>query len=357
MLLYTDGFDLDDYLSRWTVPAGSNGGNTAHVAPTADGRFGSRGLAFSANTANQLARAIPNTTTITVGCAFKSATWSPSFYLPIVTLWGDSGATEHLYIGFLSDGRIGVKRGQWNGTHLGDSGAGVFALNTWYFVEVTAVIADGTGGSVQVKIGTGDTTTTVVNLTGIDTRNGGTVAGVDSVRIGSQAIFVAGTMTYDDLYILDAADGTASQGAPLNAPLGPCKIKTLLPSGAGSETDFVPTGSSSNFENVNDSPLVESTYNAGSAVGDRDLYALPDPALASATVHAVVANLHALRDNTGAISLKAAVKSGGSLGYGSPVALGTTRAHVQSVIGKDPSTSAPFTAAALDAMEIGAEVA
>lgn len=353
MILATDGFEMKDIEDRWVAGFGSWVG-TANLSGA--GRYGSDVCVYQSFLSTvYYHRMFGEKSTVIVGFALKmSASNNSGFDLPICALWGDTRSTQHLYIGVQnSTNKVTIRRGNWTGTVLATSASVTIPNNEWCYVEVKAVLHDSTG-SVEVRVNE----EVAVTFSG-DTRNGGTNATFSSLMIGSQANFGSSiVMSWDDLYICDTADGTATQGAPFDDYLGDVRVRTLLPNGAGSSTQFTPTGSSSNYENVNDVPPVTTTWNASGTSGHRDTYALPNPSIPGAeTVLAVVLNSTALRDNTGSISVKNAVKSGATVGYGASNALTTTRTHYMDVKAKDPNTSATWSSAAIDAMELGAEVA
>ena len=351
-LLFTDGFDTQDFAEKWVSGTGTWSG--ANLQGT--NRFGSGYSVYqSAATTVYYHRGFGEKSTVITGFAFKQSVSNTSgFSLPICALWGDARATQHVYIGIAnSTNKIEIRRGNWTGTLLATSATAVIPVNTWCHIQVKATLHD-TTGSVEVKLDDA----AAVSVSGVDTRNGGTLGTFSSLMIGSEANFgLADVLSWDDLYICDTTDATATQGAAFNDFLGDVRIRTILPSGAGSSTQLTPTGSGSNYENVNDVPPVTTTYNASGTSGHRDTYAMPDLSLSGGdSVLAVVTNTTGQRDNTTAISMKAAVKSSSTVGYGATTVLATARATFQDVFGDDPATSAAWTNAAVDAMEIGAEV-
>jgi len=142
-----------------------------------------------------------------------------------------------------------------------------------------------------------------ITFTG-DTRNGGTATTIDKVVLGVPG----GNAKLDDFYISDSAF------------MGDIRIQTLVPSAAGSSTQLTATGGA-NYANTADIPDNTATYNASSTVGNKDLYALGDLAASTSTVKCVQVNTHAWKDDAGAASLKAKVKSGATEVAGSTVAL------------------------------------
>ena len=355
-ILGTDGFDIQDIGDRWVSGFGTWSGANLAGSP----RFGASGYSvYQTSTVTvYYHRMFGEKATVIVGFAFKNnQSNATGFALPICSLWGDARATQHLYIGqATSTNKIEIRRGNWTGTLLATSATATIPLNTWCYIEVKATLHD-TTGSCEVRLNGAS----AVSVSGVDTKNGGTLGTFSSLMIGSQANYGgAATLSWDDLYICDNVDGTTltpSQGAAFNDYLGDVRVRTLLPNAAGSSTQFATTGSGTNYENVNDVPPVTTTYNSSGVSGQRDTYNLDNASIAGGdSVLAVVASNWMLRDNTGAISAKTAVKSGSTVGYGASNALTTSRVLYQDAMALDPATSATWANAAIDSLEIGAEV-
>jgi len=323
-LLFMDGFDASDAVLKWST----TGTPTFTVTP----RFGV-GKAISGGFT--YARAFPASSRVFVGAACY---WmNGSLTKALWTLQGDSGATSHLILQITGAGALQVSRAA---TILATSAAGVMLLNTWAYVEMSATIAD-SGGTIEVCING----VSVLTFTG-DTKNAGTNTTVDMLSVGGAAWFGA----YDDLYICD------DTGSVNNTFLGDVRVQTLLPTGAGASTQFTPSVGS-NWDNVNDTPYVSTTYNSDSVSGHRDTYAMGDLISGTGTIFGVQDNILALKTDAGAASIKAAIKSGGTVYYDSTVALGTALDSSNAVREQDPATSAAWTATNVNAVEFGAEVA
>src|SRR5262249_10906170 len=132
-----------------------------------------------------------------------------------------------------------------------------FGPNFWYYLEIGATVAT-SGGTATVRVDG----KTVISFTG-NTKTAGTLHSTDAVSWGFWSPSLT-TYSADDLYVCDAT------GTTNNNFLGDVRIQSLLPNGAGASTQFTPTGSGTNYLNVNDVPDVATTYNSSSTVGDRD---------------------------------------------------------------------------------------
>lgn len=276
--------------------------------------------------------------------------------IPILTFFGDSGVTKHLTIGVLPNtGKVQVRRGDFNGTLLGESTSTV-THNTWYTVEVKATLSD-TVGAVEVRV----EGSTWVNVTGADTKNAGTATTFSDIGIGAffnYAVAASLTGVWAHLTIMDTADGTAASPAQVEAfndfP-GTLRMQVIRPGGAGSSTQLTPTGSSTNYENVDDVPPVTTTWNSSGTSGHRDTYAMSNLS-GTVDVLAVQPVMLAIRDNSGAVSMKQAIKSGATVAYGSNRTLLTTLSGFSDIWHKNPDTSAQWSQSEVDALEVGAEV-
>lgn len=163
---------------------------------------------------------------------------------------------------------------------------------TWYFIEMKAT-CDDTTGSVEVRIDGA----TVINLTGVDTKNGG--AGVFNRLVLGNAEFSSddNNAVIDDLYLLDN-----SGGSPTNDFLGDCRVEVILPNGNGNSSQFVGSDSDStdNYLLVDDaSPDDDTTYVESATVGNKDTYAYNDLVVTTGTVYGVQILPYARKSDAG----------------------------------------------------------
>lgn len=168
----------------------------------------------------------------------------------------------------------------WTGpdgsTVLGQSFDGAWPDGEAKFLELKVVIHD-TAGSVLVKVNG----TTLINVTGVDTRNG------TSALVGTAELWAAqGVTWWDDIYILNSLGGVN------NDLLGDRSVKTLMPNGNGASSGWVGSdgNSTDNYALVDEKPA--GVYNVGgdyveaSASGTKDTYAFEDLS-GGGQVHAV----------------------------------------------------------------------
>lgn len=361
-LIFCDGFDDGITNQKWNLGYGSGcsvvtGGRTGKRLQLADVSYG--------QVRRQVAAADEHATFIW-GFALQANAVNffdqSNFYSGMGnagSVLSDSGTVTHVSIG-LEGGNTNVSprvtawRGMdsnyTGGTLLGSGPVAPWVINNWYYIECK-VVASNTVGSVTVKING----TTVLSLTGIDTLNGGTKTVYDSFGIATITNYNNGVVGwYDDLYLCNGA------GSINNDFLGDIAIETLLPSGDGSSSQWV--GSDGN--SVNNSLLVDEAgapdttdYVQDGTVGERDLYAYSNLATTSGPVFGMQIASHAQASASGARNLKNIVKSSATVAASGTKALTTTWAPALSIQETDPSTSAAWDIAGVNAAEIGVEVA
>lgn len=333
-LLFMDGYDVGDLGYKYQATA------TAVVASSSGTRFsvGSALVMPSGQTTQTvLQKDFTASAKVIMGFAVKMATLSDT--VDCLRLFGDGGTVQHLALRFMTSGAVAVYS---SGTQRAISAAGLFATGGWYYVEISATVNDSTG-AVTVKING----TTALTFTG-DTKNAGTSATLD--RFTFQNVATTAGLQLDDLYVCDGL------GTTNNDFLGDVRIQTLMPTGAGSSTQFTPTGSSNNWDNVDEQPWSASDYNSDSVSGHRDLYAIADLIAGTTGIKAVQHNMITRKNDSGLRQIKTAVKSGASVYTGVAVTVGSADVWAATVRETDPATSAAWTVSGLNALEAGAEI-
>jgi hypothetical protein len=350
-MVYVDGFDVSDHVAKGWVITNAGGGAVSIVTT---GRVGGRavsasmnGFGSNGNTA-RLQRIIPAINQITLGVAVRLTNVTFGSGTFFVSLYGDAGATQHLTI--MADPvskYIQVRLGSHAGTVLATSSTQMYK-GVWTYIEVQATIADA-GGICKVRVN--GNPTNIIDYTG-DTRNGGTEATITSVSLGTaQAGGAEEIATFDDLYILDET------GAANTTFLGDIRIASLLPNGAGTDTQLSPTGSATNWQNVDEVPYSTTDYNGSPTVGLRDTYALTDLAAGMTSVFAVQNNAIAAKSDVTAANAKLPLRTGGGLFYGATNTLSTSYLTYFDLYQVNPNTAVAWTPAEMNSLEVGLEVA
>lgn len=357
-LLYMDGFDAQDFTLRGWAPIASSGTPVAtltSVTPFGSGYAVTITGPNSTNANGGFVRSIPATAQIYAGAYIQDNSVNGTWGNHLFGLSSDGGVTSHIYLEHSNSGSLLLYRGSTltgsgggapNGTLLASSVAGALPLSSFHRVEMSAKI-DSTTGTVEVRVDG----QTVLNFTG-NTRNGGTSTNIDTISFVCSEGFYSSSnaITIDDLYVCD------NQGTVNNTFLGDVQVQTIFPIAAGSTTQFTPTGSASNYVNVNDVPDSSSTYNSSSTAGQRDTYAMGDLAAGTGTIYGVQQVMHSFKTSYGNATLKAAQKSGVTVSYGTAHSLSPSNAAYLDLFETNPATSAPYTASDVDGLEAGAEV-
>ena len=327
-LLSIDGFEAGDYVARYAT--------TTSMVRSTTTRFGS-GFSLSQQNGYWMHGLPAPTTKLTVGFVF---------YYPaanngdLVTFLADANTVQHCVFAVTSVGAVVLKR---NGVILATSAASLVLPATWNYLEFTGSIHDTTGYMSARVNGT-----EIISFTG-DTRNNGTSMLTDTVRFLPCGINQVNF--WDDMYILNDLGP-----APYNAPLGDCRVQTLVPTGAGSTTQLTPVGSASNWDNVDEFPPSMTDYNFSSTPGQRDLYTMSDLVLGTTTILGVAANSSALKNDAGSRSIINTVKTGGTVFGGGARALSTAQQTQTGIWQVNPDTGVAWTPAEVNAIEAGVEV-
>jgi hypothetical protein len=264
---------------------------------------------------------------------------------PVVSF--TEGGTHHIEIIYGGDslGDFGVYR---NGTQLVRStGHAAITGGMQLMLECKVKVADA-GGEIDLRING----VSVATFSG-DTRNGGTGI-VDGMLVGlfmGTSFRNGGGIAIDDMYLVDS-----NGSAPLNTFLGDVYVRTFLPTGAGTTTQWTPSAGS-NYQNVDDNPSDEdTTYNSESTVSDMDTYAMGNMTVGSSAIHGVRVSAMVRKEGAGPRTIRTVLRSGSTNYEGSSFTLFDSYKYANTLYSQDPDTSAAFTDAGIDALEAGIKV-
>lgn len=334
-LLFADGFE--DGLADWTPSVGT-------VVTTTTGARNGYSLQMSTAVQSNCVRVIPALTTVVVGAAFYTSSfsnWGSINGTMLMGLWGDAGATQHTMLYLNNAGVLTMGRAT---TSLGTI-SGAITTGTWQYVEVRATLHD-TTGSITVRVNG----VQVGAVTNVDTKTTGTVAAYDRLRL--EAPSTATTM-FDDLYICDTT------GSYNNDFLGDLAVEHIRPTGDDTAQWVGSDGNSTdNYALVDEAGAAVTTDYVGSAtVGNRDLYTTAPAVRTSGTVHGVYVQATAQKSDSGTRSMALIGKegSGGSVRTGASQALTTGWLTYGQAFDRKADNSA-FSISDLNAFRVGAEV-
>ena len=324
---------------RWTTVSG-----TVTIS-SASARFGgshSQGAAFGANAF--VTKGLTGTpTTVIVGFAIKATTLPTGGNIGELVRISDGG-TVQVALGVGNTGTLQFYRSTPTTNPIGTSGSTPFAANVWHFLEVQVTINASTGDAkcwldgVQV----------INSSSNLNTRQSANTQAT-SFSIGNIS---GGLITAaDDVYCFDGTGGS------LNAPLGDRRIITIMPNGAGSFSQFTPTGAAANWQCVDEIPSNDNTdYVADATVNDRDSYAYEDVTF-NGNADFVVNIAKISKDDAGSHTVQLTVTDSGNDAFSSSIAVPSSYAYVDSgAFTTSPNGAAALSQTVVNRMEFGIKI-
>lgn len=257
-------------------------------------------------------------------------------------------ANTHVFLSVNSDRSLTVARGNPQGSPvtLHTTAAGVFPdVSGGAYITMYAGIHDSTG---WVKVFVNNVL--VINLSGVDTRNGQTGV-VHVVAVGGESSTgMNGSKTWDDVVWGDVDSAS-------DATVGEWQVLTRIVNGNGNSSGLTGSdgNSTDNYLLVDEANPSATDYVGSGTPGTKDTYVYADLGV-TGTVHAVQVGTHAFKSGAEAIAFRPVVRSGGSDAGGVDVALGGTMDLYDEVFMLDPTDSNPWTVAKVNAGEVGFEV-
>lgn len=339
------GVDSFEHTSTNGVMAKYGAGGTNFGAPsTSFGRNGGKGL--SLQSLSQIWYTIQNISdehaTLIVGFALRFV-GLPASENAMLSLYSDARTTQHISLTVDTAGLIRVRRGGVSGTLLATAAAATFAVNIWHYIEMKCTLSD-TVGVVEVRVD--GNSTPIINISSQDTKNGGTKTVFDSLT------FFAGNgnPNMDDMYFCNGA------GSVNNNFLGDCIVECLFPTSDGATSGLTPSTGVSHFATVDESPENTTDYNSSSVLNTTDTYGMSNLATASGTVYGVQVVQYAQKDIAGVRNLASVVRASGTDYAGADQAVGIGFGFFRQIWETDPSDSAAWTIADVNAAEVGVKV-
>lgn len=337
-LLFTESFDgigttPSDYVGKWTAQVGGG-----PVINAANGRNG------NGSSGSQWAKAVDTAdehATFILGFALKLA--SLANLITPCNFYSDSNVTRHIYMDQTATGELRVFRG--DGTQLAISASGVLQAGAWHYIEVKAVLGDGTSGSVIVRVDG----VQVISTGGVDTKNGGTKTVFDTIRVGDQN---AGS--FDDIVLLNGVDSGVA-GRPNNDFLGDVFVEALDPDGNGNyatEFDHSDGNDIANDDLVNEADPDDDTTYVESGVDDAKESYTFEATSGTGNVAGVAVYARAKRSDTDSRDIALLAREGGTDAQSADQTLAATYAWHTHVFEAEPDGSA-WTLAEVDGAEFG----
>jgi hypothetical protein len=258
----------------------------------------------------------------------------PQSFLTIATAAGGSICV----FGILSNGTIT--------SSFGNSSTGIIVAGTWYQVQIY-LKRHASAGIVTVKVNG----VTVINLTGLNT---------GATDIGSLILMSVGSNStyYDNFWVLNTLGSHSNTW-----PTGRMKVQPLLPTADGTYQVWTPNSGANHYSRVNEAQADDdTTYNSTVTSGNKDSYNIAALGGSLAQIHGVIITAIVRKTDVNSKNYQVFSKSG---------ATETTSADVQAALAyasstqagaaallhtDDPNTSAQWTQANLNNLEIGVKV-
>ena len=349
-LLFCDGFDhymAADIFKKWTGYCYNNN-MTIAIGPQYSRPPGGNGLRlYSGDQGNGISKTLPsnNATLIVGGACYFGGVPSTSDVGSVFWLHDSANGNftpSNSQVGVRGDGagHIGVYRGD---TLLALS-TNVVSVNTWYFIELKVTIHN-TTGAYELRVN-GSSTGWVPPVTGANTRGGTGNNYANMLMLGCSPR--TQERWFDDIYVCSSA------GSVNNDFLGPLKVFTIFPDGAGSQNDWA-GNYSSNYANVNEAGGDgDATFNQSATVGNIDLFAFGNVPLG--TIAAIQHTFQARQDAGAQRTFRPKTRISGANYSGDTLQLPGSHAFITDVVEVSPATSTAWAASEVNAAEFGYEL-
>lgn len=339
MLLFIDGFDA--YSTAAQATAGN--WNSSNATPTFTATNARTGRSLVCTISGGLQRLhktmASNIQNAVVGCAVRINSFAVGSEQSIFSFY--DGATQQCTLRINSNKTLSLCRGS-NTTLTNGTSSNSLSMNTWYYIEVKIQIADSIGASSCIVKVNGTTWLTVSS--GQDTKVSSN-AYFNEFRIGLDTNVSGDEVMFDDLYICDTS------GSVNNDFLGDCKVNTILPSGAGTTTQWTPS-TGSNYQCVDEAQSNSDTdYVSTGTATNLDLYAMSD--ITGGTILGVKVNTVTRKDDAGTRTAAHAIRTGAVNYFGSAFSVTDSYAFNSTIWEQNPGTTAAWTSSEINSLEAG----
>lgn len=321
-----------------------------HSGPpqTVAGRFG--GQATRTATANQsFSKGLDarGTTEIWFGVSVYRSDFNNLSGGEILRFGGEQALINggNIAVNIWPDGALGLSlRGGFTTEVVTKTDSYRLSSNVWHFIEGRVLLSN-TVGEVEFRVNGN----TVLNETNLDTLYS-TFDEFAWVELQG----MPEVTFYDDLYVNDGAGS-----APFNGFLGEVYLETLRPNADGYLNNFTAVGAgTTNADRVDDAPADtwSANYVHASTVGDIDAYQLTNLSSSYDTIKAVRVVSSLVKNLAGEKSYRNFVRSSATNGTAADRGVPVSYVIDADFFETDPNTASAWTAAAINAMEIGIEI-
>lgn len=341
---HSDGFDAGtDPSNKWDTVHGTVTINTASA------RFGGlHSQGASIGKTSWLGKNLTgNPATVIMGCAIKMVTL-PTGNTDYLFDWADTGSAQCV-LNITSAGVLQFFRGPMTAA-IGSTGTKTFTAGVWHYLEGLVTVHP-TAGVAQCWLDG----VQIINGSGLNTRA--------SSNSFSDGLFVGdinnstGTanngVVIDDFYCCD------NTGSAPNSQLGDRRIITIMPAGAGSFSQFTPTGFANNWQCVSEIPADDDTsYVADITVGDRDSYTFEQISInGGIAADFIVPWARIRRDDPSAHTIELGPRDTGNDAFSSVLSVGSSYGYVNGgAFTSSPNGSAPWTQDVINRTEWGIKI-
>lgn len=253
--------------------------------------------------------------------------------------------TVHVAIAYVfGQERIRITHG--NGAEIHITPVGSFPQLQWGYVEAQIVVHD-TAGIIRLWL-FGDSTP-FLELTGLDTKNGGS-GFINNIKLWNSTNYLGdgfGTVYYDDMYWVDG-------NVPGAVNLGPCRITKRSPIGDGTPSEWDPDSGVTHWTQVDELPFDITSWVQTNVNGEKDMYTVEDDGI-TYNIYGVRIIGQMRKNDVLAAQARLIVKDGANFGNGNVRNLSDTSVAYSDVFPERPAGAGNWNEASVDAMQIGVE--
>jgi len=281
-------------------------------------------------------------TTLSVGFALQRDSFAAGPFGANVFIILRAGGSDVIRLRHNSGGQLLVYN---SSDSLIATGSFAMTSSAWHYIELK-ILVNGASSTLETQLNGGpDIPVFTTNLGS---------SGIDRIVLYAHrrdGTFPNGTnLFYDDIYVCDGS-------APNTGFLGDCHIITIYPASDGTHQQWTPNSGTAHYSRVNEhSPDDDTSYVSDNNTGDRDSYHL-DTLVGVGAVKGLQINQYSRKFDSGSRSITPIIRRSGTTYSGTVQALSTSYVDHTQLYDTDPSTSAAWTVAGINAGEFGSEAA
>lgn len=305
---------------------------------TAYGTFGGYGFRCQGS-GQQIRRNIAQTTRLIFGLHIN---------IPQVggTIWIRENSIVHAQVNIRGDtGQVVLRNGASSVTY-DSTPVDTFIGSTWWYGEVDVLIHDTLG---EMRLWMFGSSTPVLELTGLDTKNGGS-GYINNLKFCGAHLVGGdfnGTFDWDDMYMID---GTV----PGSARLGPCRVTARYPNSDGAPSEWDPSVVGPHWPMVSERPFSAADWVQTNVNGERDMFGMPTDGL-TFNVHGIRVIGQVRKNDVLAAQARLTIKDGANYGNGALRNLSDTSTIYGDTFAERPAGAGAWDVASVDGVLIGAE--